>query len=148
MANAIVSYGSAASWGQHMPSHLGATRDPMSDTHNNILQRSVWDLSPLFERRHEPPPRLLSSFDLWQGDREQQAHPLRDRVPDLDDFVPCHQHPATVISDIDSKEGRDSPGRPIFTNTFFRTLCCCVGGGIIASAASLLSLAARLAKFV
>ena len=41
-----------------------------------------------------------------------------------------------------------SPGRPIFTKTFFRTVGAVDGGGNIESAASLLSLAARLAKFV
>jgi hypothetical protein len=110
-----------------------------SETHHEILQRSIRNLSTLLECRHEPPSWPFSSFDFGQRDGEKQAHALANWVFNLDNLVTCIRQP--------NRLSLDSPGLPILTKTFFLATGA-DGWGAMVKPASLLSLAALLAKLV
>jgi hypothetical protein len=58
-------------------------------THDEILERPIWDLFLLLKGRHDAPTWCFARLDFWEGNGEEESEALADGFADLDDFVSC-----------------------------------------------------------
>jgi hypothetical protein len=61
------------------------------ESHHKVLDRSVYRLPSLFERRHEPLARSFSLLDFGKHDLEEKAKALGIWITDLGHLVTCRE---------------------------------------------------------
>ena len=115
--NAMVSYGSAATFDTYISPCCGTTKG----TYNQILIVFVWRFPFLLPSTHEPPPRDNVGLDLWQ--MHLHHHTFLSGIP-----IPNLCNPVTRPPNLEENLAvdarlRGSDGELIFLHVTSRTSC-------------------------